>query len=223
VPWVRGRHKFPARTRPANMVDVTGPPPTLRSVRYERFRPPEGPAAGPRRRGRRARHRRARPAPEPATGLLAPGPRGLLADAGIVYEHRRELGNPARYARPRRRRRAALGRRRCRNRAVRGAVGHGCGLGPAPPGSPGGHSSPPGLGGSRFRLAARRQIRRSPLCHECGHEGSPENPLTCDHIVSIAAGGDVWSPSNHQTLCKSCNSSRAPPDLASLTGPRRPA
>jgi 5-methylcytosine-specific restriction endonuclease McrA len=67
---------------------------------------------------------------------------------------------------------------------------------------------PPLRSTARWQRAAKRQIRRQPWCSECGHPGSPENPLTCDHIIAIAAGGEPWSPSNHQTLCRSCNSSK---------------
>jgi uncharacterized protein (DUF488 family) len=76
------------------MVDVTGPPPTLRSVGYERFRTPEGlrqalvDAGVERVIDVRDLPQSRRP------GFSRRALEGLLADAGIVYEHRRELGNP---------------------------------------------------------------------------------------------------------------------------------
>ena len=44
-----------------------------------------------------------------------------------------------------------------------------------------------------------------PWCSECGHEGSVDNPLVGDHIVSLAAGGSRFDPENLQTLCRECN------------------
>lgn len=37
-------------------------------------------------------------------------------------------------------------------------------------------------------------------CMECGHTGSPENPLTLDHIVPVVKGG-LTIPENLQTYC----------------------
>lgn len=76
------------------MVDVTGPPPTLRSVGYERFPTPEGlrqalvDAGVERVIDVRDLPQSRRP------GFSRRALEGLLADAGIIYEHRRELGNP---------------------------------------------------------------------------------------------------------------------------------
>jgi 5-methylcytosine-specific restriction endonuclease McrA len=67
---------------------------------------------------------------------------------------------------------------------------------------------PPLRSTARWQRAARRQIRREPWCAECGHKGDEANPLTADHVVALAAGGDPWSPANLQTLCRSCNSSK---------------
>ena len=38
------------------------------------------------------------------------------------------------------------------------------------------------------------------ICHRPAH--------TVDHIVPRVKGGDMWSPDNLQSMCKSCNSSK---------------
>jgi 5-methylcytosine-specific restriction endonuclease McrA len=50
-------------------------------------------------------------------------------------------------------------------------------------------------------------IREQPWCAVCGHRGSPDNPLTGDHIRALADGG-LSTPSNIQVLCLSHNSSK---------------
>ena len=65
---------------------------------------------------------------------------------------------------------------------------------------------PPFRSTARWQRLAKRQIRRLPRRAECGHEGSPENPLTAEHITALAAGGDPCGPL--QTVCKRCNSSK---------------
>lgn len=39
----------------------------------------------------------------------------------------------------------------------------------------------------------------------CVQQGQRTPARVVDHIVSIARGGDVFDPSNHQSLCRSCN------------------
>ena len=56
-----------------------------------------------------------------------------------------------------------------------------------------------------WRRARARQLLRQPWCADCGHPGSPDNPLTGDHIVPLAAGGAGLDPANLATLCRSCN------------------
>ncbi|MGR6997214.1 HNH endonuclease [Yinghuangia aomiensis] len=36
----------------------------------------------------------------------------------------------------------------------------------------------------------------------CGHRGSPENPLTVDHIKPLSLGGASADPANLRTLCR---------------------
>lgn len=59
-----------------------------------------------------------------------------------------------------------------------------------------------------WKRASARQIARQPWCTDCRHTGSPDNPLTCDHVVPVAAGGAIWDRMNHTTRCRRCNSSK---------------
>ncbi len=44
-------------------------------------------------------------------------------------------------------------------------------------------------------------------CVDCGHTGTPDNPLTCDHILPKHKGGtDAWS--NLTCRCRQHNSSK---------------
>ena len=52
---------------------------------------------------------------------------------------------------------------------------------------------------------AAAAIAAHPYCADCGHRGSPRNPLTAGHIIPIALGGDPRGPLKVQ--CLSCNSS----------------
>jgi len=40
-------------------------------------------------------------------------------------------------------------------------------------------------------------------CVQCGKPGD-----TVDHIIPRVKGGDMWSPDNLQSMCKSCNSAK---------------
>lgn len=48
-------------------------------------------------------------------------------------------------------------------------------------------------------------VRQQPWCSVCGHEGSPDNPLTGDHILALEKGG-MSTGDNCQVLCRHCNS-----------------
>lgn len=61
---------------------------------------------------------------------------------------------------------------------------------------------------SAYTRAARWQVVSHPVCVECGEGPRKGDPLTCDHIVPLAAGGHLTDPSNLQTLHRSCNSSK---------------
>jgi 5-methylcytosine-specific restriction endonuclease McrA len=51
-------------------------------------------------------------------------------------------------------------------------------------------------------------IGQSPRCTNCGDRVSLDNPLTGDHIVPLAKGGQSVRD-NCQVLCRRCNSSKA--------------
>jgi 5-methylcytosine-specific restriction endonuclease McrA len=40
---------------------------------------------------------------------------------------------------------------------------------------------------------------------QCVRRGLQTKARLVDHIRSIAAGGAVFDPANHQSLCRSCN------------------
>ena len=42
--------------------------------------------------------------------------------------------------------------------------------------------------------------KRHPFCVKCDRFASD-----VDHIESTEDGGDIWSPDNHQSLCKQCH------------------
>lgn len=65
-----------------------------------------------------------------------------------------------------------------------------------------GSSTQRGLGSAHRRQAAA-QIAAVPYCERCGHQGSPDNPLTAEHGLPRARGGSQVTG----TLCRSCNSS----------------
>lgn len=55
-----------------------------------------------------------------------------------------------------------------------------------------------------WRNLSARVRREHPWCTKCGAGDTPENPLTADHIIPRAAGGQNVR-SNVQVLCRSCN------------------
>jgi hypothetical protein len=60
-----------------------------------------------------------------------------------------------------------------------------------------------GLGYTHQRQAAA-QIAAVPWCEDCGHTGSPDNPLTGEHGTARVHGGTQVD----RTLCRRCNSAR---------------
>jgi 5-methylcytosine-specific restriction endonuclease McrA len=68
---------------------------------------------------------------------------------------------------------------------------------------------------SEWQRRRREQVAREPRCERCGHTGSRENPLTADHVVPLARGGDPRGAL--RTLCLSCNASRGNRGGAPLT------
>jgi 5-methylcytosine-specific restriction endonuclease McrA len=59
-----------------------------------------------------------------------------------------------------------------------------------------------------WQRAVARQVARQPRCAHCDHRGSPDNPLTGDHIVPLALGGARLDERNLQTLCARCNAQK---------------
>ncbi len=57
-----------------------------------------------------------------------------------------------------------------------------------------------------YRIKAEA-LRTQPWCSRCGTAGSPDNPLTADHIVPLHRGG-TSTADNCGVLCRSCNSSK---------------
>jgi 5-methylcytosine-specific restriction endonuclease McrA len=67
---------------------------------------------------------------------------------------------------------------------------------------------------------ARTWLRRFPYCGQradgclhadhsrCVKSGARTRAQVVDHIVPIAAGGARLEPSNHQSLCRSCNAAK---------------
>lgn len=46
------------------------------------------------------------------------------------------------------------------------------------------------------------------LCQECKREGRIKSGTECDHIKPVSAGGDTWSYSNLEMLCKECHKAK---------------
>lgn len=59
--------------------------------------------------------------------------------------------------------------------------------------------------GPEWRKAVAAAIEAQPYCSACGHEGSPNNPLTGDHKTPLSAGG-THDPENIDVLCRYHNS-----------------
>lgn len=63
-----------------------------------------------------------------------------------------------------------------------------------------------GYGNDWDRLA-KQAIAEQPWCTDCGHTGSEDNPLTGDHVVPLARGGERLPPVV-VVRCRRCNSRR---------------
>jgi 5-methylcytosine-specific restriction endonuclease McrA len=60
---------------------------------------------------------------------------------------------------------------------------------------------------TRWRRDSARHKALNPVCVNFDTCGGAT--YYSDHIISIQAGGDVWSWDNRQPLCKSCGDSKA--------------
>lgn len=58
---------------------------------------------------------------------------------------------------------------------------------------------------AEWRKVQAQAIREQPWCSRCRTGGTPDNPLTGDHITPRAAGGRNVR-ANVQVLCRDCNS-----------------
>lgn len=57
---------------------------------------------------------------------------------------------------------------------------------------------------SEYRKNRKILLADNPPCNHCGRLGTKENPITADHIQSLATGG-TNDLANLQPLCKQCN------------------
>jgi 5-methylcytosine-specific restriction enzyme A len=60
---------------------------------------------------------------------------------------------------------------------------------------------------ARWRRLVELAIRAHPYCVDCPHTGSPDNPLTGDHIIPRANGGPN-TLDNIAVRCRVCNGRR---------------
>lgn len=61
----------------------------------------------------------------------------------------------------------------------------------------------------RHRRRSARLRKASPFCEDCGHPGSPDNPLHADHLESAADQEEAGLPlrdEDYAVRCRSCNS-----------------
>lgn len=61
--------------------------------------------------------------------------------------------------------------------------------------------------GSEWRRLVRIAIAMHPYCVDCRHTGSRDNPLTGDHIIPLAQGGQN-NLGNIAVRCRVCNGRR---------------
>ena len=48
-------------------------------------------------------------------------------------------------------------------------------------------------------------MRDQGLCQECKRNGKVKAGVDCDHVTPVARGGNMWSYSNLQMLCRQCH------------------
>lgn len=61
--------------------------------------------------------------------------------------------------------------------------------------------------GSAWRIISAQVIAEEIMCRDCGHLGSRDNPLTCDHIIAKINGG-TDDRGNLCCRCRRCNSAK---------------
>lgn len=55
----------------------------------------------------------------------------------------------------------------------------------------------------------KRQLEQQPFCEECLKEGKRVKAKMVDHIKPIKQGGEIFAPSNLQSLCWACHSRKS--------------
>lgn len=66
---------------------------------------------------------------------------------------------------------------------------------------------------AEFRRIAKKAKKLQPFCLHCGHTGSKENPLSCDHLPSAwerKKAGKKLRLKDVRVLCRVCNSKAGP-------------
>ncbi len=53
--------------------------------------------------------------------------------------------------------------------------------------------------GATWQTISKQVITEEGCCTDCGHTGSTDNPLTCDHIIPKAHGG---TDDRHNLTCR---------------------
>jgi len=61
--------------------------------------------------------------------------------------------------------------------------------------------------GAAWQRVVTQALAAQPWCSGCLHPGSPDNPLTGDHIMPLIQGGPC-TPANVRVLCRRCNSKK---------------
>ena len=58
----------------------------------------------------------------------------------------------------------------------------------------------------QWRKLSAQKRREQPWCEKCGFRGSPQNPLTADHLHPLTKGGALIVPTYMlRVLCRRCH------------------
>ena len=61
---------------------------------------------------------------------------------------------------------------------------------------------------ARWQAVRAAQLRRHPLCEDCGGQGYVTEATEVHHVVALRDGGRRLDASNLRSLCKGCHSRR---------------